>query len=193
MELPLQPRRVIRAGRGALVLAMAGAGWLGWGLSVAQVYNAVVAPLFGTVAISLWVWSIYAMRTGRALCRQLPESSLPESLFPTRSFAVVLMIEGIAVVFVIFLAAGHAHRPDLATGGCALVVGLHCIPLARIFRAPKLAALGILVALWCIISWVFFRSSALVIAVTAGTGTLMWATAVTVLLWARSAARTLRS
>lgn len=193
MEQPLQPRRVLRAGRGALIIAMAGAGWLGWGLSVAQVYNAVVAPIFGTVAISLWVLSIYAMRTGRALCRQLPESSLPESPFPTRSFAVVLVIEGIAVVLVILLAAGHAHRPDLATDGCALVVGLHYVPLARIFRAPKLAALGILVALWCIISWVFFRSSALVIAVTAGTGTLMWATAVAVLLWARSAARTLRS
>jgi hypothetical protein len=193
MEQPLQPSRVIGAGRGALILAMAGAGWLGWGLSVAQVYNAVVAPIFGTVAISLWGWSIYVMRTGRALHRQLPASSLPLSQFPTRSFVVVLVTEGLAVVLVILFAAGHAHRPDLATDGCALVIGLHYIPLARIFRAPKLAALGILIALWCILSWVFFRTSTLVVAVTAGTGILMWATAVAVLLWARSAARMLRA
>ncbi len=192
MEQPLQPSRVIGAGRGALIIAMAGAGWLGWGLSVAQVYNAVVAPIFGTVAISLWVWSIYAMRTGRALRRQHPAPSLPLSQFPTRSFVIVLVTEGLAIVLVILFAAGHAHRPDLATDGCALVIGLHYIPLARIFRAPKLAALGILIALWCILSWVFFRTT-LVVAVTAGTGILMWATAVAVLLWARSAARTLRS
>ena len=193
MEQPLEPRRVIGAARGALIIAMAGAGWLGWGLSVAHVYNAVVAPIFGTAAISLWAWSIHAMRTGRALRRQLPASSLPESPFPIRSFAVVLMLEGVAIILVILLAAGHSHRPDLATDGCALVIGFHYIPLARIFRAPKLAALGILIASWCIVSLVFFRSSTLVMAVTTGTGILMWATAVALLLWARSAARTLGS
>lgn len=193
MKDPLQPDRVIGAGRGALIIAMAGAGWLGWGLSVAQVYNAVVAPIFGTIAISLWAWSIYAMRTGRALRRQLPASPLPERRFPIRSFAVVLLIEGLAIVLVILLAAGHAHRPDLATVGCALVIGLHYIPLAQIFRAPKLAALGILISLLCIVSWVFFRYSTLVIAVTAGTGILMWATAVAILLWTRSAVQTIRS
>lgn len=193
MEQSLQPGRVIGAGRGALIIAMAGAGWLGWGLSVAHVFNAVVAPIFGTIAISLWAWSIYAMRTGRALRRQLRASPLPESPFPIRSFIVVLMIEGLAVFLVILLAAVRAHRPDLATDGCALVVGLHYVPLARILRAPRLAALGILIALWCIVSGVFFRSSTLVIAVTTGTGILMWATALAVLLWARSAARTLRN
>ncbi len=193
MAQSLQPTHVIGAGRGALILAMAGAGWLGWGLSVAQVYNAVVAPIFGTVAIFLWVWSIYTMRIGRALRRQLPASSLPQSQFPTRSFVVVLVTEGLAIVLVMLFAAGYAHRPDLATDGCALVIGLHYIPLSRIFRAPKLAALGILISLWCILSWVLFRTNTLVVAVTAGTGILMWATAVAVLLWARSAARTLRS
>jgi hypothetical protein len=192
MEQPLQPGRVIGAGRGALIIAMAGAGWLGWGLSAAQAYNAIVAPIFGLVAISLWGWSIYAIRIGRALRRQVQASSLPEPQFPTRSFAIVLMIEGLAIIVVILLAAGHRHRADLATDGCALVIGLHYIPLAQIFRAPKLAALGVLISLWCIVSLVLFRSSALVIAVTAGTGILMWATSIALLLWTRPAARALR-
>lgn len=192
MERPLQPGRVIGAGRGALIIAIAGAGWLGWGLSVAHAYNAVVAPIFGLVAISLWAWSIFAMLIGGALRRQVPASSLPEPRFPSRSFTIVLIIEVLAIVVVILLAAGQAHRADLATDGCALVIGLHYIPLAQIFRAPKLAALGVLISLWCIVSWVLFRSSTLVIAVTAGTGILMWATATALLLWTRPATRALR-
>jgi hypothetical protein len=193
MEQTLQPGRVIGAGRGALILAMAGAGWLGWGLSCARAFNVVVAPIFGTVAIFLWAWSIHACAGGGALRRLLPPSSLSASKFPTKHFAIVLMVEVAAIILVIVFVAGHAHRPDLATDGCTLVIGLHYIPLARIFGAPKFATLGILIAIWCIISGVFFRSGALVVAVTTGTGTLMWGTSAAILLWAHSAARPLRS
>jgi len=192
MEHPLQPGRVIGAGRGALILAMAGAGWLGWGISAAHAYNAIVAPIFGTVAIFLWAWSLYAMRTGRAMRRQLPASSLSEPRFPAKPFIIVVLVEVLAIVVVVF-AARHAHRPDLATDGCALVIGLHYLPLARIFRAPMLAALGVVMSLWCIVSWVLFQFNSLVIAATIGTGILLWATSVAVLLRARSIARALRT
>jgi hypothetical protein len=185
MEQGLQPGRVVGAGRGALILAMAGAGWLGWGLSVAHAYNAIVAPIFGTVAIVLWAWAIYVMRRGRAL-RRLLSSSLSEPGFPARPFAMVVLAEVFAIVAVILLAAGRAHRPDLATDGCALVIGLHYLPLARIFRAPLLTVLGILISLWCVASWAFFQFDALVIAATIGMGDLFWATSVAVLLRTRS-------
>ena len=193
MAQSLQPDRMIGAGRGALIIAMAGAGWLGWGLSVAQAYNAVVSSIFGTIAISLWAWSINSMRNGRALRRQLRPLSRPEHQFPTRLFSIILVIEGFAIVLIILLAGGYAHRPDLATDGCALVIGLHYIPLAQLFRAPKLAVLGILISIWCIVSWALFKYSALVIAVTVGTGLLMWATAIAVLLSIRSAAKRSRA
>lgn len=192
MEQPLQPGRVIGAGRGALIIAMAGAGWLGWGISVAHAYNAIVAPIFGTVAIFLWTCSLHAMRTGRALRRQLPASSLSEPKFPVRPFAFVVFVEVLAIV-AILLSAGRAHRPDLAADGCALVIGLHYLPLAKIFRAPMLAALGVAMSLWCIVSWALFRFNSLLIAATIGTGILLWATSIAVLLRARSIARVLRA
>ena len=190
MEHPLQPGRVIGAGRGALIMSMAGAGWLGWGISAAHAYNAIVAPIFGFVAIFLWAWSLNIIRTGRALRRQLPASSLSEPKFPVKNFTIVVLVEVLAIVVVVF-AAGRAHRPDLATDGCALVIGLHYLPLAKIFRAPMLAALGLVMSLWCIVSWILFRSNSLVIAVTIGTGILLWATSIAVLLRARSIARAL--
>ena len=103
-----------------------------------------------------------------------------------------MKVEVLAVALVILLGAGSAHRPDLAMDGCVLVIGLHSLAMARIFRAPKLAVLGILIAIWCIVCVALLRWNALVIAVTTGTGFLLWVTAVAVLLWAGSAARELR-
>jgi len=193
MEKSTQGEIIAGAGRGSLILAMAGSGWLGWGLSVAQAYNAVVAPIFGTVAIFLWGWSIYAIRTGRDLRRRFPSSSLAEPKFPARPFILVVLAEVLAIVAVILFAASYTRRPDLATDGCALVIGLHYLPLAKIFRAPLLAVLGVLISLWCVVSWALFRSDSLVIAITIGTGILFWAASIAVLLRARSMARAIRT
>ena len=193
MEQSLQPGRVIGAGRGALILSMAGSGWLGWGLGVGHAYNAIVAPLFGMTTILLGVWSIWAMRTGRALRRQIPASTLSQEKFPGKSFAIIVFVEALAILTVILLASGRAHRPDLATDGCALVIGMHYLPLAKIFRAPILAVLGVLISLWCVASWVLFRFDPLIMASTIGTGILFWATSVAVLLRTCSLACALRS
>jgi hypothetical protein len=192
VENPARPASVVGAGRGSLILAMAGAGWLGWGLGVAQAFNAVVGSIFGAVAIFLWGCSIGAMRTGRTLRRQLPPSSGPEPRFPTKPFILVVLVEALAIALVL-LGAAYFHRSDLAVLGCALVVGLHYLPLAKIFRAPILAFLGILTAIWCAFSWVLVRSNALVVAVTIGTGVLMWAASIATLLRARQLTRSLRS
>jgi hypothetical protein len=185
MEEPMQPDRIAGAGRGALVLAMAGAGWLGWGLGAAHAYNAIVAPIFGVATIFLWAWALSTMRAGRALRRRRPASLYADSKFPARSFAVVVLVEVLGIISVIWLAANRAHRPDLAIDGCALVIGLHYLPLAKIFRAPMLLVLGALISSWCLVSWALFRLNALVIAATIGTGILMWAAAVAVLLRVR--------
>ena len=192
MENPLRPESVVGAGRGSLILAMAGAGWLGWGLGVARAFNPVVGPIFGTVAILLWICSIYVIRTGVALRRQLPPSSGTMPKFPTKPFILITLVEALAIALVLF-AAARLHRADLAALGCALVVGLHYLPLAKIFRAPILAFFGILIALWCVLSWGLFRSNALLIAVTTGTGALLWAASIATLLRARTLIRSLNS
>jgi hypothetical protein len=80
---------------------------------------------------------------------------------------------------------------DLATDWCAMIVGFHFLPLAGIFRAPNLRAIGILMMLWCAISWVLFRSESIAISASLGTGILLWATCVAALFRAQRIAYSL--
>lgn len=178
------PESVVGAGRGSLILAMAGAGWLGWGLGAAEAFNAIVGAIFGAVSILLWFCSIYVIRTGLALRRRNPPFAGSVSRFPTRPFVLIVLVE-FAAIGLVLIAAVRLHRADAAALGCTLVVGLHYLPLAKIFRAPILMFLGVLISLWCVLSWALFRSNALIVAVSTGTGILLWAASIAILLRAR--------
>lgn len=90
------------------------------------------------------------------------------------------------------IVANRLHRLDLATDWCAIVVGLHFLPLAKIFRARHLGIIGILMTLWCVLCWSLFRSNALVISVTVGTGILLWAASASALFRAHKIAHSLQ-
>lgn len=186
----LQAEAATGGGRGALVVSMFGAGWLGWGLGEAGVFNGVVGPAFGFIALFLLACSIYTIRRGRLLGKQYPPVPASRRRAVQRSFLLVVIIEVLAIASV-FILSDRIHRPDLGADWCAMVVGLHFVPLARTFRAPVLGVFGILITLWSILCWVLFRSNALVITTTLGTGILLWATAVSALLRARKIARSL--
>jgi hypothetical protein len=87
----------------------------------------------------------------------------------------------VVALLLVWILANRLHRPDLATDWYAMVVGLHFLPLAKIFRALHLGVIGILLTLWCLLCWFLFRSNALVISVTIGTGILLWAASVSAL------------
>lgn len=190
MDSSLRAGTVAGAGRGALILSCAGAGWLGWGLGEANAFNAVVGPAFGCMALILWGWSIYTIRKGRLLCKRYPPVAASTRRAVRRSFFLVVLIEVVALVFA-FILANRLLRPDLWADWLSMVVGLHYLPLAKIFRAPVLGIFGILITLWCVLCWVLFRSHALVISATLGTGILLWATSVSALLRARKIAQSL--
>jgi hypothetical protein len=183
---------VVGAGRGALIEAMFGAGWLGWGLGEAKAFNEFVGPAFGLTAILLWAYSIYMIRSGRKLENRFP--AVPDSVRRAiaKSFLLVVLAEVVAIILV-FIVASWLHRPDLAADWCALIVGLHFLPLAKIFRAPRLGVFGILIVVWCVFCWARFRSNALVISAALGTGILLWVASVVALLRARKIAQSLRA
>ena len=161
---------LVGAGRGAVVMAMFGAGWLGVGLGAAGAFNGVTGPLFGFAEMALLGCSVDLVRSGRAMGKRFP---LPpgERLPVLRAFLVLLAAE-VAAILLASLLAGRLGRPDLVADWCALVVGLHFFPLARIFRTPQLAVLGVLLTLWSLVCWALFHGNALTIAVSVGTGAL---------------------
>jgi hypothetical protein len=182
---------VAGAGRGALVVAFFGAGWLAWGLGVANAFNGLVGPLFGLCELILFGCAIYMIRKGYRLKKQYPP--IPESVrrATRKSFLLTVLWEFLAIA-VIFIITWRLHRPDLGADWAAIVVGVHFLPLAKLFRAPQLGVIGILITLWSLISWALFRSNALVISVAIGTGMLLWIASISALLRARQMAASLR-
>jgi hypothetical protein len=192
MDRSFQAEDVTRAGRGALICAMFGAGWLGWALGTAKAFNGFVAPAFGSIALFLPACSIYFIRKGRLHRQRTPEADESSRQSVLKWFLLIAFIEVIAIVGVSIL-ANRLHRTDLATDWCAMVVGLHFLPLARIFRVLQFSILGILMVLWCLLCWALFHSSAIAISASLGTGILLWGSCVTSLLRARKIDRALRA
>ena len=184
MDRSLQVEALIGAGRGALIVGMFGAGWLGWGLGEARAFNGVVGPAFGFMELFLLACSIYVIQKGRRLRKQYPPLSASTRHAVLKSFLLIVLIEFLALLLVSILAY-RLHRPDLAPDWYAIVVGLHFLPLAKIFRAPHLGVIGVLITLWCLLCWALFRPNALVISVSIGTGILLWAASVSALFRAR--------
>jgi hypothetical protein len=105
---------------------------------------------------------------------------------------LLTLFEFLAIALVSIL-ANRLHRADLATDWCAMVVGLHFLPLAKIFRAPHFFIIGVLMTLWCALCWVLFRSNALVISVSLETGILLWSSCVFALIRGGGIAHSLRT
>jgi hypothetical protein len=189
---PIRAEDLIGAGRGALVESMFGAGWLGWGLGHANAFNGFSGPAFGLIALALTSCSIIAVRKGRLL-KKADQATVSPSRPPIlKRFLVVVAIESLAIALASTL-ANLLHRSDLATDWCAMIVGLHYLPLAKILRAPQLTVLGTLITLWCALSVVLLRSNSLVIAVSIGTGILLWGACCSALFRARGMALALRT
>jgi hypothetical protein len=192
MNPSLQAEAVIGAGRSALIGAMFGAGWLGWGLGSARAFNGFTAPTFGFLALFLFAGSIYFIHKGSLLRIKYPAVDDSKRQTVRKWFLFIVLMEALAIALVSTLAY-RLHRADLAANWCAMIVGLHFLPLAKIFRAPQLIVRGILITVWCVFCWALFRSNALVISTSIGTGILLWGSCVFSLLRARRIARSLRT
>jgi hypothetical protein len=107
-----------------------------------------------------------------------------------KQFIVVVIFEFTAIA-ILSMIAHVIHRPDLAPVLAAIVVGLHFLPLGKIFRQPRYYFWGIAIMLWCVFCAFSFRSNMLVAWSNVGTGVLLWACCAHGLLRARGIVRSL--
>jgi hypothetical protein len=190
-----QAQLVFRSGFGALVGGMFGMGWLGWGLGTAHAFTATVIILFDILGILLLGYSIYFIRKGRSLRGNYPAPSnmLTHNMLTQRMkkrFIVVVALE-FTTIAILGKIAYAFHRPDLAPVLAATVVGLHFLPLGKIFQQARYYFWGIAIMLWCGACAILFRSNSLVAWSNIGTGVLLWANCAHGLLQAREIVRSL--
>lgn len=165
-------------------------GWLGWGLGTAHAFTPTVIILFDVFGILLLGSSIYFIRKGRSLRRNYPASSNTPAQKTKKQFIVVTAFELTAIVILGATAYAY-HRPELTPVLAAAVVGLHFLPLAKIFRQARYYFWGIAITLWCGVCAILFRSNSLVAWSNIGTGVLLWANCAHGLLRARGILRSL--
>ena len=165
-------------------------GWLGSGIGIAHAFTPVVIVLFDVIGLLILGSSIYFIRKGRALRRNYPASSDPAAQRIRKQFTVVVILEFMAIA-ILGETAYAIHRPDLAPVLAAMVVGLHFLPLGKIFRQARYYGWGAAIALWCTLCAFLFRSDTLVAWNNIGTGLLLWACCTHGLLRSRRIAHSL--
>ena len=165
-------------------------GWLGWGLGTARAFTPTIIILFDVFGISLLGYSIYVIRKGRSLRGNHPAPSNTLTQRMKKQFIVVVVLE-FTTIAILGTVAYAFHRPDLAPVLAATVVGLHFLPLGKIFRQARYYFWGIAITLWCGVCAILFRSNSLVAWSNIGTGVLLWANCAHGLLRARGIVRSL--
>jgi hypothetical protein len=185
-----QAQLVFRSGFGALVGGMFGMGWLGWGLGTAHAFTPTIIILFDVFGILLLGYSIYFIRKGRSLRGNYPAPSNTLTQRMKKQFIVVVVLEFTTIATLGTIAYAF-QRPDLAPVLAAAVVGLHFLPLGKIFRQARYYFWGVAITLWSGVCAILFRSNSLVAWSSIGTGVLLWANCAHGLLRARGIVRSL--
>jgi hypothetical protein len=192
MDPSLQAEAVLNDGRGAIAVAIFAAAWMYWGLFIARALTLPRVIAIAVVALALLAGAAYFIRKGKELRAQYPP--LPKKI--TRGAGKWYLIAVIVEVALAIVAGGTAaslHRFELIPDWIAIVVGLHFLPLAKIFRAISMVYIGTAMVLWSIACWIFFHSNALGTAAALGTGALLWIACIASMARARTAARLLAS
>lgn len=191
MDTSLQAEIVLGSGRGAMIVAIFAGAWLYWGLLIARALTLPRGIAIGVVELLLFAGASYFIRKGRTLrARYAP---LPKEITRNVSGKWFLIVV-VAEIALACAAAGEAaslRRFELIPDWIAIVVGLHFLPLAKIFHAVSMAHIGAAMVLWSTGCWIFFRGNALGAAAALGAGALLWIACVASLLRARNSARSL--
>jgi hypothetical protein len=172
-----QSEFVLALGRGSIVCTAFGAVWLGLSLAAARAFVPIVVVLFSIIGIALFARSLSLIRKGRALRNSLAVAPNAHRDRRIRKLFIWISIgEGVAIGLVCILGYGLNHG-DLVPVGIAIVVGLHFLPLAKVFEARIYYWTGGVIVAWSIFSWVAFHSQAMDVSAGIGTGATLWLTA----------------
>ena len=182
MENPAAMAGVV-FGRGIAAIITTGFGfmWLGWGLSVFPALPPAIWVVDVTVAVVLMAFAVTAVRRGRKMMKA--RGAPRDDFWQTRrkAFGIVTLLEVLGCIIVVVLANLY-QRPDWIAVGISLVVGLHFLPLGRIFGVASYYWVGTLIVVWDILAIFALKSLNLTASAGIATGVILWAAAIHILV-----------
>ena len=177
----------------AIIMTIFGFIWLGWGFSASLTFtdfsgsHVLPAALwigFYAIFVGLLIFAIQALRRAR---RRIKSLATPPQDFRARfgkGFRLISILEGAGCGIVVFLAV-FFQRLDLIAAGISIVVGLHFLPLARLFHFAPYYLIGVAILLCDLVSLMAMRGQQITFLSAAGTGGILWTCAAYVLVRSR--------
>ena len=161
-----QPARLWNRGEviGAAVLALAGIAWFGWAQDdPPSSWVPFLAAGSVVSAVLLVALLVLLVRRRTAGISAMADPRVRRGYWVTVAVEVVLIVGGNLVL----AATGH---PEYDAAWTLFVVGVHFVPLARIFQGPGLAVAGVVTALVAVLAAVIGLASDLAPSAAAGAG-----------------------
>lgn len=175
--------------RGAMVLAGAGLGWMMSGLSALGDIPPALFLAVLAVAALLLLGAVAVRRSAPGIA----ETSWSPQI--RRGFWLAVAGESAAIV-AIFAFAPLLHRPGWIPPLAALAVGLHFLPLARLFRRPLLYVTGAALCAVCAATIAFMppqwgarHLQGWLLSAGLGSGTALWLSVLGMLIQSRTGLR----
>ena len=133
-----RPRAITGMASGMFIMTLFGAAWFSWGLAATHISHVWLTTLLACSGLALLVAAISLFRLGRRTARQdgPPNPDQKRALRRMgRWYGIIFAAEFVAIwIAVNFLY--HFHGDPYIAPVIALIVGIHFVPLARLFRFP---------------------------------------------------------
>jgi FtsH-binding integral membrane protein len=176
-----RPHAMTGMAYGAIIMGLFGCLWLVWGLAAMNVGTVAVIAAAIAFASSLWIPAAALLRnSSRAMKSSSPltaEERRQQSRMG-RMFGFIFGAEGLLIFVAVNILNNH-HLGDYAISAIAAIVGLHFLPLARLYRRPMYNVVGIIMTVAALLSLAV--PSSIRISVLASTmSAILWVTCVLV-------------
>jgi hypothetical protein len=170
------------AATGVIVCAFFGALWMVCALNVRQTLSLRTAAWIAPVLILLVLGAIPLLRQAKHWPRVPADPAIRRVFLWANAFEWTGL-------FAAFFLLSRLHLDNYIFSASTAVIGLHFIPLARIFRSVTHYVTGVALVAWAAISAAFLPIEHLPSDTGFGTGLILWACAVVILARITNAAR----
>jgi hypothetical protein len=164
---------------GAIIMGFFGYIWLSWALVAMNFHAPAVIAAGLAFAGSVWIPAAALLRKGSAATKLAapltPEQNREQSRMG-RNFGLVFTGEGL-LIFLAINVLNNFGLSDYAISAIAAIVGLHFLPLARLFHRPMYYVVGNIMILTALVS-VAIPSSLRISALAGAMSLILWLTCV---------------
>ncbi len=174
-----RPRAMTGMAFGALIMGFFGCVWLLWGLAAMNVRTPIIIAATIAFAASIWIPGVVLLRNASHATKNAAPLSAAEEREQSRMgkmFGLVFVAEGL-LIFLAVNVLNNLHLGDYAISAIAAVVGLHFLPLARLFRRPMYYVVGTIMTVAALVS-IAIPASIRISALSTTISVIIWLTCV---------------